>query len=165
VLGSLASITTNTEKLFVDAITTNPFYEGRGAVFVKGVYQNREKSITTFNNCVSNLALDINLNSQALENRCARSSEEISELVAFRFAETHGLAVRVISGEWQELCHRDFPSVVKHNDGHFFLLIRASDVGVLIYDQTEMKTSILSKEQFLTLWSGHAITFQYKSQV
>jgi len=132
---------------------------------VKGVYQNRDRSITTFNSCVSNLALDINLSSNAQENRNSKSSDEISELVALQFAERHDLAIRVISGEWQELCHRDFPSIVKHNDGHFFLLIRASDVGVLIYDQSMMKTSILSKEQFLTIWSGRGITFQNKSQV
>ena len=132
---------------------------------MKGVYQNRDRSITTFNSCVSNLALDINLRSNAQENRNSKSSDEISELVALQFAERHDLAIRVISGEWQELCHRDFPSIVKHNDGHFFLLIRASDVGVLIYDQSMMKTSILSKEQFLTIWSGRGITFQNKSQV
>lgn len=132
---------------------------------MKGVYQNRDRSITTFNSCVSNLALDINLSSNAQENRNSKSSDEISELVALQFAERHDLTVRVISGEWRELCHRDFPSIVKHNDGHFFLLIRASDVGVLIYDQTMMKTSILSKEQFLTIWSGRGITFQHKSHV
>ena len=132
---------------------------------MKGVYQNRDRSITTFNSCVSNLALDINLSSGAEENRNSKSSDEISELVALQFAERHDLTVRVISGEWRELCHRDFPSIVKHNDGHFFLLIRASDVGVLIYDQTMMKTSILSKEQFLTIWSGRGITFQNKSHV
>ena len=132
---------------------------------MKGVYQNRDRSITTFNSCVSNLALDINLSSSAEENRNSKSSDEISELVALQFAERHDLTVRVISGEWRELCHRDFPSIVKHNDGHFFLLIRASNVGVLIYDQTMMKTSILSKEQFLTIWSGRGITFQHKSQV
>lgn len=132
---------------------------------MKGVYQNRDRSITTFNSCVSNLALDINLSSNTQENRNSKSSDEISELVALQFAERHDLTVRVISGEWRELCHRDFPSIVKHNDGHFFLLIRASDVGVLIYDQTMMKTSILSKEQFLTIWSGRGITFQHKSHV
>ena len=132
---------------------------------MKGVYQNRDRSITTFNSCVSNLALDINLSSNAQENRNSKSSDEISELVALQFAERHDLTVRVISGEWRELCHRDFPSIVKHNDGHFFLLIRASNVGVLIYDQTMMKTSILSKEQFLAIWSGRGITFQHKSHV
>lgn len=132
---------------------------------MKGVCKNREKNIAIFNNCVSNLALDINLNSSALDNDNNNSSDKISELVAFQFAETHGLAIRIIAGEWKELCHRDIPSVVKHTDGHYFLLIRASEVGVLIYDQAEMKTSILSKEQFLTLWSGHAITFQHKSHV
>ncbi|WP_455221503.1 cysteine peptidase family C39 domain-containing protein [Kaarinaea lacus] len=131
---------------------------------MKGVSKNREKNIAIFNNCVSNLALDINLNSSALDSN-SNSSDKISELVAFQFAETHGLTIRVIAGEWKELCHRDFPSVVKHIDGHYFLLIRASEVGVLVYDQAEMKTSILSKEQFLTLWSGHAITFQHKSHV
>ncbi|WP_455366255.1 cysteine peptidase family C39 domain-containing protein [Kaarinaea lacus] len=132
---------------------------------MKGVYQNRDRSITTFNNCVSNLALDINLNTNTLENRGNKSTDEISELVALQFAERHDLTARVISGEWREICHRDFPSIVKHIDGHFFLLIRASDIGVLIYDQTMMKTSILTKEQFLAIWSGRAITFQHKSKV
>jgi ABC-type bacteriocin/lantibiotic exporter with double-glycine peptidase domain len=129
---------------------------------VKGVYQNREQSITAFNNCVSNLAHDINLNSSRPENRDNKSADEISESVAFQFAERHGLTIKVISREWQALCHRDFPSVVKHMDGHFFLLIRASEIGALIYDQADMKTSILSKERFLALWSGHAIIFQHK---
>ena len=132
---------------------------------MKGVFQNRDEGITTFNNCVSNLALDINLNSSQLENRSGKSSDEISELVAIHFAEMHGLTIRVVANEWRELCHRDFPSIVKHKDGHFFLLIRASEIGVLIYDQAEMKTSILSKAQFLALWSGHAITFQHKTHV
>ncbi|MCI0507846.1 MAG: cysteine peptidase family C39 domain-containing protein [Gammaproteobacteria bacterium] len=129
---------------------------------MKGVYQKREQSITTFNNCVSNLALDINLYSSRPGNSSNKSLDEISELVAFQFAEKHGLTIRVVSREWQALCHRDFPSVVKHIDGHYFLLIRASEIGALIYDQAEMKTSILSRKQFLALWSGHAITFQQK---
>jgi len=137
---------------------------------VKGVIKNREKNIAIFHSCVSNLALDINANfgisdDQAHDSQEDMSADKICEFVASKFAETHGLMVRVIVGDWKKLCHRDFPSVVKHNDGHYFLLIRASDVGVLIYDQAKMKTSILSREQFFALWSGHAIIFQHEPQV
>lgn len=137
---------------------------------IKGICKNREKNITIFHSCVSNLALDINANfsvsdNHALDSQNNLSADKVCELVAFKFAETHGLMVRIIGNDWKKLCHRDFPSVVKHIDGHYFLLIRASDIGVLVYDQAKMKTSILSKEQFLALWSGYAIIFQRESHV
>jgi len=132
---------------------------------VKGAAFEYRNDIREFNSRVSNLAIDINTNCDRFSNRSRKSLDKLSELAAFHFAETNGLALKIITDDWLQLCHQDYPSVVKHSDGRFVLLIRASDVGVLLYDHADMKTSIVSKENFLELWSGHALTFHNKSKV
>jgi len=132
---------------------------------VKGAAFEYQNDITEFNSRVSDLAIDINTNCDRFSNRSTKSLDKLSELAAFHFAETNGLALKIITDDWQQLCHQDYPSVVKHNDGRFVLLIRASDIGVLLFDHADMKTSIVSKKQFLDLWSGHALTFHNKPKV
>lgn len=132
---------------------------------MKGAAFDFQNDTSEFNSLVSNLAIDINTNCNRFSDRSSKSLDKLSELAAFHFAETNGLALKIISDDWQQLCHQDYPSVVKHNDGRFVLLIRASDVGVLLFDHVDMKTSIVSKEHFLKLWSGHALTFCNKPKL
>lgn len=132
---------------------------------MKGAAFDFQNDTSEFNSRVSNLAIDINMNCDRFSDRSAKSLDKLSELAAFHFAETNGLALKIISNDWQQLCHQDYPSVVKYSDGRFVLLIRASDVGVLLFDHVDKKTSIVSKEQFLNLWSGHALTFRNKPKI
>ena len=92
-------------------------------------------------------------------------TDDFSEKASIEFADSHGLKAKIISGNWSELCHRDFPSIVKCIDGRLLLVLRASENSVLLYDQSEAKTSIVSKDIFLTRWSGYAITLQQKPKL
>ena len=132
---------------------------------MKGVAFEFSNDQTEFNSRVSNLAININRNCDRFGDRSSKSLDKLSELTAFHFAETNSLKLKIICNDWEQLCHQDYPSVVKYNDGRFILLLRASDVGVLLYDHTNIKTSIVSKEQFLQHWSGHALAFHNKSTV
>ena len=132
---------------------------------MKGAAFELHNDHTELNSRVSNLAININRNCVRFGNRSTKSLDKLSELTAFHFAEKNSLKLKIITNDWVQLCHQDYPSVVKYNDGRFILLIRASDVGVLLYDHTDMKTSIVSKQQFLELWSGHALAFHNKTPI
>ena len=131
---------------------------------IKGDAFSYRNDITELNSRVLNLAVDINTNYDRFRNRSTKSLDKLSELAAFHFAETNGLTLKINTGDWQQLCHQDYPSVVKHSDGRFLLLIRASNIGVLLFDNSTRKTSILSTENFFKIWSGYALTFHNKSK-
>ena len=130
---------------------------------MKGVYGNSKKDYTAFRNCVSDLANGRQLKSNQILDFGSVFTDKLSENALMEIAETHGLIAKIISGEWANLCHRDYPSIVKYNDGCLLLVIRASEDSVLLYNQSEAKTSIVSKDLFLSRWSGYAVTFQYNS--
>ena len=134
----------------------------KGSVFELDNVQN---NLSEFNSRLSNLAIDINTNCDRFSSHSEKSLDKLSELAAFHFAETNGLRLKIITNDWLQLCHQDYPSVVKYSDGRFILLIRASDVGVLLFDYNDLKTSIVSKEHFLESWTGHALTFHNKPKV
>jgi ABC-type bacteriocin/lantibiotic exporter with double-glycine peptidase domain len=130
---------------------------------VKDGYQDSHNDITIINQYVSSLVSNIHRNSAATEANQALSIDTQMEQSVFRFAQEHQLKAKVIS-DWSELCDLTFPAVVKRTDGRYILIIRASRNSVLLFDQYETRTSIVSKTQFLALWSGHGITFHYRPE-
>ncbi|MGD8567875.1 MAG: cysteine peptidase family C39 domain-containing protein [Gammaproteobacteria bacterium] len=123
-------------------------------------YQDRDNDITIINQYVSSLVSNINRNTAATRANQALSIDTQMEQSVFRFAQEHQLKAKVIS-DWSELCDLTFPAVVKRSDGHYILVIRANRTNVLLFDQYETRTSIVPKKQFLALWSGHGVIFQY----
>ncbi len=130
-----------------------------------GVVSNRPYDKAEFNTLISNLVTDINNDYSRFNNRSKKSLDKLSELTAYHFAQTKGLTLRIIYEDWKKLCHQDYPSIVKYRNGRYLVLIKASDRGVLLYDQSDMKTSIVSKGQFLEQWSGRALSFKLKPEI
>ena len=130
---------------------------------MKGVCQQAESDIAAFNRCVSSLASSISQNTGQKTANQVISAEKQTEMSVFRFAQEHGLKFKIVSC-WEQLCNLTFPSVVKRVDGRYIVIIRANNNSVLLFDRNEAKTSIISKDQFLTLWSGHGITFHPDSE-
>ena len=106
---------------------------------------------------------DKGLNSRLFSDVQTVIDDNMSEKASQRFAESYGLVAKIIDGEWGELCNRNFPSIVKLNDGRYFLVIRANESGILLYDQVSSKSSIVTKDIFQARWTGQAVTFYQKT--
>lgn len=128
---------------------------------MKDGYQDSHNDITIINQYVSSLVSNINRDSATTEANQALSIDTQMEKAVFRFAQEHQLKAKVVS-DWSELCDLTFPAVVKRTDGRYILIIRANRTSVLLFDQYETRTSIVPRNQFLALWSGHGIAFHYQ---
>lgn len=84
---------------------------------------------------------------------------DMSEQASQQFADSYGLVAKLIFGDWNELCNRNYPSIVKLNDGRFFLVLRANESGILLYDQQNSRSSIVTKDIFEGRWTGFAVVF------
>jgi ABC-type bacteriocin/lantibiotic exporter with double-glycine peptidase domain len=126
---------------------------------VNDVCANSDREVAIFNQYVSSIVKNLNLNPVDAVSNQAISVDTHIEQSLFRFAERHGLKGKIIS-QWLELCQIKIPAVVKRTDGRYILVVKVSNSNVLLFDQLEAKTSIVSKDQFLTVWSGYGISFQ-----
>jgi len=102
---------------------------------------------------------DKELKSRLFSDLQAVIDDDMSEHSARGFAESYGLVAKIIQGDWNELCNRNYPSIVKLHDGRYFLVIRANDSGILLYDQRNAKSSIITRDIFQARWSGQAVVF------
>jgi len=105
------------------------------------------------------------LNSQLFDDVQSVIDDDMSEKASERFAESYGLVAKIIDGDWSDLCNQNYPSIVKLNDGRFFLVIRANESGILLYDQRNSKSSIVTRDIFQARWTGQAVTFRQKTIV
>ena len=124
-----------------------------------------ENDVNRFFSCgkfISSQANDKELNSKLFNDVQSVIDDDLSEKASNDFAESYGLVARIIDGKWDVLCNRDYPSLVKLEDGRFFLVIRANDYGILLFDQKNNKSSIVTKDLFLARWTGQAVTFYQK---
>ena len=97
---------------------------------------------------ISFCAEDKGLNSRLFSDVQSVIDDDMSEKASRSFAESYGLVAKIIDGDWSELCNRNYPSIVKLNDGRYFLVIRANESGILLYDQRNSKSSIVTKDIF-----------------
>ena len=102
---------------------------------------------------------DNSLNSREFMDVQSVIDDDLSEKAANEFAESYGLVAKIIDGQWPDLCNQSYPSIVKTKDGRFFLVIRANEYGILLYDQQSTKSSIVTKDLFMARWTGQAVTF------
>ena len=112
---------------------------------------------------MSKLSDRIELKSREFYDVQSVMDDDLSEKASSVFAESYGLIAKIIYGDWTQLCDKDFPSIVKQKDGRYFLVIRANDYGVLLYDQLDERSSIITKDLFLASWTGQAVTFLQRS--
>ena len=110
-------------------------------------------------NFVSSCAEDKGLKSQLFDDLKVVIDDDMSERASTGFAESYGLVAKIIMGDWDELCNRNYPSIVKLKDGRYFLVIRANESGILLYDQQSSKSSIVTRDIFQARWTGQAVIF------
>ena len=108
---------------------------------------------------------DKSLNSRLFDDLQSVIDDDLSEKRCDEFAEYYGLVAKIIDGKWADLCNRNYPSIVKLKDGRFFLVLRANDSGILLYDQQNSKSSIVTKDLFEARWTGQAVTFHQQPEV
>lgn len=126
---------------------------------MKDVCHDSDGDVTVFNRYLSSLVSDINVHHYGGNGaEPALFADTQIEQSVFRFADEHGLKAKLVS-DLSEIRDLALPAVVKRTDGRYILVIRASHSGVLLFDQFEAKTSIISNDQFMALWSGHGIVF------
>lgn len=106
---------------------------------------------------------DKRLNSSLFTDVQSVIDDDMSEKASRRFAESYGLIAKLICGDWGELCNQNYPSIVKLTDGRYFVVIRANESGILLYDQRNSKSSIVTKDIFQARWTGQAVTFRQKT--
>lgn len=126
---------------------------------MKHAGRSNQKERDAFMDCVRYVTNHASQNPHWINSLMPAKTDDLSGSVPVKLNEYNGIVANIVSGDWKQLCHRDHPSIVKTNEGDYLLVIRASESGVLLYDKTETKTSILSKETFLRHWSGYAIIF------
>lgn len=127
---------------------------------MKGVGRNNALGYSTIRNFVTDFLLHgVQLTDYQLPGLKSKIMAAFTEKSPTAIRQSYRLVGNIITGEWKQLCHRDFPSVVQDNDGHNMLAIRANEDSVLLYDQSNAKTMIVPTEVFLSSWSGSAITF------
>ena len=108
---------------------------------------------------------DKNLKTRLFDDLQSLIDDDLSEKACNSFAESYGLVAKIIDGEWIDLCNRNYPSIVKLKDGRYFLVLRANDSGILLYDHQNSRSSIVTKDLFQTRWTGHAVTFCHEAKV
>ena len=114
---------------------------------------------------IASCAEDKGLNSRLFSDVQSVIDDDLSEKASHSFAESYGLVAKIIFGDWSELCNQNYPSIVKLIDGRYFLVIRANESGILLYDQGNSKSSIVTKDIFQARWTGQAVTFRQKTIV
>jgi len=82
-----------------------------------------------------------------------------------RAAKLLGLKARSVKSDWSTLSKATLPVIVRHNDGHFFVLARMDDEKALIQDPLEQRPLTLPKEIFEKCWSSDIIMFTKRAGI
>ena len=122
-------------------------------------------NIFSIDKFIASCSEDKGLNSRLFSDVQSVIDDDLSEKASYSFAESYGLVAKIIFGDWAELCNQNYPSIVKLNDDRYFLVIRANESGILLYDQRNSKSSIVTKDIFQARWTGQAVTFRQKTIV
>jgi len=124
-----------------------------------------DHSFFSIENFVTTCAEDNSLKNGLFNDLQSLIDDDLSEKASRDFAESYGLVAKIINGDWVELCNRNYPSIVKLKDGRYFLVIRANDSGILLYDHRNSKSSIVTRDLFQARWTGQAVTFRDNIQL
>ncbi len=76
-----------------------------------------------------------------------------------------GLKVQATQSDWSRLEKTALPAVVQHENGSYFILAAIKDGDVLIQNPLDTAPQRLSKEQFLSAWSGRVILFTRRASL
>ena len=92
-----------------------------------------------------------------LKHQFGSPGEQFNTSNILRAAKSLGLKARSFNRSIDNLDKLQLPAIVRHRDGHFFVLAQSKDDKVLIQDPLENKPSAITLEQFTEIWCGEII--------
>jgi len=90
----------------------------------------------------------------ALAREFQHNDSSLSDINLIRAAKSLGFKAKFIKDKPEKLSAHLLPAIARHEDGHFFIIAKATNDEVLIHDLTEQKPQTLSFAQLETLWMG-----------
>ena len=102
---------------------------------------------------------------QQIRHQYGSGGEPLEADDLLRCAKRLGVKARQVSSKWKRLAKVPLPAIAEATDGTFFILGKVADDKVLIQDPREGKPSVLSRDEFLALWSGRLILMVTRAQI
>jgi subfamily B ATP-binding cassette protein HlyB/CyaB len=97
---------------------------------------------------------------QKLRAEFGASGRPFDDIDIIAAAKALGLYGRTVTLPWERLGRMQFPVVAQAKDGHFFIIGKASETGVLVHDPLEPQPRTLERAAFEEVWSGNLIVFK-----
>jgi len=80
--------------------------------------------------------------------------ETLTDINLIRAAKSLSFKAKFVKDTASKLNQRLLPAIARHNDGHFFIIAKTSDEGVLIHDIKNNKPTTHSMGELNEFWSG-----------
>lgn len=105
----------------------------------------------------------INVESEQLLHTLNIEESNMDESQMLKAAKLYKLKAKICSIKSKKIDELPLPAAVKDNKGNFFVLAKLNDKQALIFNFDKNAPELISKEEFLNIYSGIAVTFAKKS--
>lgn len=92
-----------------------------------------------------------------LAHQFGRHGDPFTDSELLRAAKSLKLKARAFKAKWDSLSKASLPAIARDNEGNYFILAKVSDEQVLLQRPGQPSATTLSKNDFLSLWSGQLI--------
>ena len=97
---------------------------------------------------------DVPIDGGQIRHQFGQSGHALTANALVRAAKHIGLKAGFVTAAWDELAAMPLPAIAQRTDGSYFLVAKVQDAKVLLQDPLQERPLILSKEDFLAIWSG-----------
>ncbi|GAB1722784.1 MAG: type I secretion system permease/ATPase [Nitrospira sp. CR1.1] len=100
---------------------------------------------------------DVPMDGGQIQHQFGQSGRTLTSNALLRAAKHVGLKAGLATSSWDELAATPLPAIAQRTDGRHVVLAKVQGEKVLLQDPLEERPHILSKEEFLAIWSGRLL--------
>ncbi len=97
---------------------------------------------------------DVPVDGGQIQHQFGLSGHSLTVNALVRAAKHVGLKAGLVTTSWNELAATPFPAIAQRTDGAHVVLAKVQGEKVLLQDPLKERPHILSKEEFVAIWSG-----------
>ncbi|CAE6750960.1 type I secretion system permease/ATPase [Nitrospira defluvii] len=97
---------------------------------------------------------DVPVDGGQIQHQFGLSGHSLTVNALVRAAKHVGLKAGLVTTSWDELAATPFPAIAQRTDGTHVVLAKVQGEKVLLQDPLKERPHILSKEEFVAIWSG-----------
>ncbi len=100
---------------------------------------------------------DVPVDGGQIQHQFGLSGHSLTVNALVRAAKHVGLKAGLVTSSWDELAATSLPAIAQRSDGTHVLLAKVQGEKVLLQDPLKERPQMLSKEEFLAVWSGNLL--------